>query len=171
MTVPPVGAAPGDAAADAPPFTIPELARGVRALGGAGDPLARACLTPLLAMRRTLVGVADPARQLALADAAMLRRVLWRAISQLAAERAPEGGARQRAEEARLEEAAAPLLQALGRLAAAAAALETALHQALDPAPDGSRPGRAAVAGAWTAWVTALQGVFRTAGELRDEGG
>ncbi len=160
MTGAPVAPEGGRADGHRAPFTIPELARGVRALGGAGDPLAQACLAPLLAARRTLVGVTDPRRQLVLCDPSTLRRAVGAAIAALAAQRAPDDGAWRRAEEARLEEAAAPLLAALRRLAATAAALRTVLD-----APEPPRgPGEP---DAWHQWVGAVQGVLRAAGELR----
>jgi hypothetical protein len=136
-------------------YGIPELTRGVRALGGAGDPVARACLLPLLAVRRALVGVTDPARQVALCRAAELRRQVEAALATLAAARAPDEPPRRRAEEARLEDAAAPVFRALEQLQVAATDLEAALR----------RPDAGAVAAAWTRWVEALQGAFRAAGD------
>ncbi len=142
------------------PFAIPELARGVRALGTPGDPahgiaVAHACLAPLLAVRRALVGVTDPARQLLVGDVAALRGEVEAALAALAAARAPDDAPRRRAEEARLEDAAAPVFRALDRLQVAATDLEAALR----------RPDSGVVAAAWTRWVEALQGAFRAAGE------
>ncbi len=139
-----------------PRYGIPELTRGVRALGGAGNPLAQACLMPLLAVRRALVGVTDPARQVALGNVAALRRQVEGALAALAAARAPDDAPRRRAEEARLEEAAAPVFRALDQLQVAATDLEAALR----------RPGTGPVAAAWARWVDALQGAFRAAGEV-----
>ncbi len=143
------------------PFAIPELVRGVRALGAPGDAahgtaVAHACLTPLLAVRRALVGVTDPARQVALGNVAALRRQVEAALAALAASRASDDAPRRRAEEARLEDAAAPVFRALDQLQVAATDLEAALR----------RPDSGAVAAAWTRWVEALQGAFRAAGEV-----
>ncbi len=142
------------------PFAIPELARGVRALGTPGDPahdiaVAYACLAPLLAVRRALVGVTDPARQVVVGNVPALRGQVEAALAALAAARAPDDAPRRRAEEARLEDAAAPLFRALDQLQVAATDLEAALR----------RPGAGVVAVAWTRWVEALQGAFRAAGE------
>lgn len=143
------------------PFAIPELVRGVRALGAPGDAapgtaVAHACLAPLLAVRRALVGVTDPARQLVMGDVPALRRQVEGALAALAAARAPDDAPRRRAEEARLEEAAAPLWRALDQLQVAATDLEAALR----------RPGTGPVTAAWARWVDALQGAFRAAGEV-----
>lgn len=154
-------AVPGGGGADAR-YAIPELARGVRALGGAGDPLAQACLAPLLAARRALVGETDPARQLALCDPDRLTHAVREAIAALATTRVPDEGPGNgrgegpawRAEEARLEEGAQPLFRALDRLRTASRALAAALEGA-----------PAAVPAAWARWLEALQGAFRAAGE------
>jgi len=89
---------------------MPELTRGLKSLGSSrGTPVAAhdRWFAPLLAARRSVEGVSDPARQVMLLDAATLTSEIERAISEIAATRASGDAAEQRAVEAALEEEAA----------------------------------------------------------------
>ncbi len=131
---------------------MPELTRGLVALGSLrGSPGAShdSWFAPLLTARRSVEGVSDPLRQLTLVDAAQLERAFEGVIAQLAAVKAPTDQAMQRAIEARLEEAAVPLFQALTRLALSADSLRgSALDTRLAD---------------WRKWVAALREVFKAA--------
>jgi hypothetical protein len=98
---------------------MPEVTRGLRSLGSLrGSPGAAhdRWFAPLLAARRSVVGVVDPERHLEAFDAARLRGEFERAVEEIAATNAPEGGAHRRALEAALEEEAEPVLAAIVRL-------------------------------------------------------
>jgi hypothetical protein len=133
---------------------MPELTRGLRSLGsvrGTPGPAHDRWFAPMLAPRRAVVDVHDPVRQLALFDVQKLLRELDRAIAEIAAVNAPEGGARRRALEAALEEEAEPLFVVLERLGERA--------QALQESPIDQRLAE------WRRWVRALHQVFSAADE------
>jgi hypothetical protein len=103
---------------------MPELTRGLRSLGAVrGTDALQAThdrwFAPLLAARRAVADVSDPTRQAALLDGRALLRDLERAISEIAATRAPGSPAEQRALEAAMEDEAEPLFAALTRMAVA----------------------------------------------------
>lgn len=129
--------------------TMPELTRGLRALGSRRGALGNshdAWFAPLLAARRSIAGVSDPLRQVALVDSANLAASMRKTIAQLAAIQAPTEAAAQRAIEAVLEEAAEPLFVAIARLELAADALRgSALDTRLSD---------------WRRWVEAFREVF-----------
>lgn len=128
---------------------VPELTRGLRALGSLrGTPGAShdAWFAPLLTARRAVEGVSDPLRQVELFDAAELSTSMTRVISELAAIQAPTEAPAQRAIEAVLEEAAAPMFVALTRMALAADVLRGG-------APDTRLAD-------WRRWTEAMQEVF-----------
>lgn len=133
---------------------IPELTRGLRALGSLrGLPGAShdAWFAPLLSARRAVEGVSDPLRQLELLHAPRLAETMTKVISALAAIQAPVDAPAQRAIEAVLEEEAAPLFIALQRMAFAA---DTLRGSALDT--------RLAD---WRAWIETVRLVFVAADE------
>lgn len=106
--------------------TIPELTRALRALGsrrGLPGTSHDAWFAPLLSARRSLEGVTDPLRQVAMLDAPQLSQTMATVITQLAVIQAPTDAAAQRAIEAILEEAAEPMFEAIERMAIAADAL------------------------------------------------
>ena len=99
--------------------SMPEVTRGLRSLGSLrGSPGAAhdRWFAPLLSARRSVVGVVDPVRHLDAFDAGKLRAELERAVQEIAAVNAPEGGAHLRALEAALEEELEPVLAAVVRL-------------------------------------------------------
>lgn len=131
---------------------MPELTRGLRSLGslrGAPGAAHDAWFAPLLAARRSVEGVSDPQRQLALLDAGALARGMETAMGEIAALVRPEHAASQRAIEAAIEEAAEPLVVALDRLAVAGDTLR------------GSAPDTVLVD--WRRWVGALREVYAEA--------
>lgn len=133
---------------------MPELTRGLRSLGslrGAPGPAHDAWFAPLLAARRSVEGVSDPQRQLALLDAGALARGMEAAMGEIAALVRPGNAAAQRAIEAAIEEAAEPLVVALDRLAGAGDRLR------------GSSPDTVLVD--WRRWVGALREVYAAADE------
>jgi len=129
--------------------TMPEITRGLRALGSRRGALGNAhdaWFAPFLAARRSVVGISDPLRQVALVDSAHLAGAMRRTIAQLAAVHSPTEPAAQRAIEAVLEEAAEPVFVAIARLELAADALRgSALDTRLAD---------------WRRWVEAMRGVF-----------
>ncbi len=128
---------------------MPELTRGLRAFGSLrGSPGAShdAWFAPLLTARRAVEGISDPLRQVALFDAAELSTSMTRVISELAAIQAPTEPPAQRAVEAVLEEAAAPMFTAIARLALAADTLRSS-------APDTRLAD-------WRRWTSAMHEVF-----------
>jgi hypothetical protein len=134
--------------------TIPELTRGLRALGSRrGTPGAAhdAWFAPLLDVRRAVNGVSDARRQLALVDAGAMAARMQRAMGELAALRAPNDAARQRAIEAAIEEESQGMFEALDRLALTGEALR------------GSAPDTLLLD--WRRWIGALQEVFVAADE------
>ena len=134
--------------------TMPELTRGLRALGSLrGTPGAAhdAWFAPLLAARRAVHGVTDAKRQLALIDAGELARAMERAMQELAALTAPGDAARQRAIEAALEEESQGMFLAFARLALSADTLSGSASDTLFVD--------------WRRWVGALQDVFTAADE------
>ena len=102
---------------------MPEITRDLRALGTAAfaDPadatLHDAWFGPFLDARRAAQSVTDPARQVALADAPALARRMDDVIARLAATHADGAPPRERAIAARLEDATAPVHDALAELA------------------------------------------------------
>lgn len=107
---------------------VPELLRSVRYFGALEAPpgiqLAHdRWFAPLLAARRALEGVSDPLRQVALCDADTLATGIRQSCEWLAAREVPEGGARQRALAAQLEEAALETITAVASMGLAADAL------------------------------------------------
>jgi hypothetical protein len=134
--------------------TMPELTRGLRALGSRrGTPGAAhdAWFAPLLAVRRAVNGVSDARRQLALVDAGALSANMLRAMTELAALTAPGDKSRQRAIEAAMEEESHGMFEALNRLGLTGEALRgTAADTLLLD---------------WRRWAGALQEVFVAADE------
>ncbi len=134
--------------------TMPELMRGLRSLGsrrGAPGAAHDAWFAPLLNARRTVEGVSDPQRQLALLDAAGIARAMEAALAEIAALERPGNAAAQRAVEAALEEAAEGLFIALERLGLAGERLR------------GSSPDT--VLADWRRWIGALREVYAAADE------
>ena len=134
--------------------TMPELTRGLRALGSLrGSPGAAhdAWFAPFMAARRSAEGVSDPLRQVELIDATRMARSLQLMIAELAAIRAPTDAPMQRAIEAVLEEEAEPLSAAITRMGIAADALRGSATDTrlLD----------------WRRWVETLRLVFVAADE------
>lgn len=132
--------------------TMPEVTRGLRALGSRRGPLGAkhdAWFAPLLNARRAVAGVSDALRQAALLDAHHLAGAMRTVMTELAVIQAPSDAAVQRAIEAVLEEEAEPLFSALARLAVEAAALQGgALDTRLRD---------------WRSWVDALRAVYEAA--------
>jgi len=133
---------------------MPELTRGLKSLGSSrGTPVAAhdRWFAPLLAARRSVEGVSDPARQVLLLDAATLTKEIERAIAEIAASAAPGDPAEQRAVEAALEEEAASLFTAIGIMGLAGDALR-----------GGALDTRIAD---WRQWVETVRAVFAAADE------
>jgi len=131
---------------------MPELTRGLKSLGSSrGMPVAAhdRWFAPLLAARRTAEGVSDPARQVMLLDAATLTKDIERAIAEMAATKAPDDPAEQRAVEAALEEEAAPVFTAIESMGLAG-----------DAVRGGALDTRIAD---WRHWVETVRGVFAAA--------
>lgn len=134
--------------------TMPELTRGLRALGSRRGTLGSAhdaWFAPLLSARRSVEGITDPIGQLALMNAGRLAESMTKVIASLAAVRAPIDAPLQRAIEAGLEEHAAPLFTALARMAIAANALEASASDTLLLE--------------WRRWVVTVREVFAAADE------
>lgn len=132
--------------------SMPELTRSLRAFGSAvGENEAQhdRWFAPLLGLRRALVGVSDPLRQVALFDADALSAELTRALLELAAQRTGGDAARSRALEAVFEEETEQVRIALARAALAASALEGS-------APDSRLAD-------WRRWVEALRELYERA--------
>lgn len=133
---------------------MPELTRGLKSLGSArGTPAAAhdRWFAPLMAARRSVEGVSDPARQVMLLSAATLATEIERAISEIAATKAPGDVAEQRAIEAALEEEAEALFAAIGVMGLAGDALR-----------GGALDTRIAD---WRRWVETVRAVFAAADE------
>lgn len=135
---------------------MPELTRGLRHLGAVrGTATLQAAhdrwFAPLLAARRAVADVSDPARQVALMDAAKLSEAMSRVINEIAATAAPSDAAERRALEAALEEEAEALFTALTRARIAADAMS-----------GGAEDTRLAD---WRRWVEAMRTVFAEADE------
>lgn len=133
---------------------IPELTRGLKALGSArGTPAAahERWFAPLLAARRSVEGVSDPARQVMLLDAGALAGECARALTDMAVAAAPGEPAAQRAIEAALEEEAAPVFAAIDIMGVAGDALR-----------GGALDTRIAD---WRRWVETVRAVFAAADE------
>lgn len=131
---------------------MPELTRSLRAFGSAvGDNEAQhdRWFAPLLTLRRTLVGVSDPLRQVALFNADELNAELNRSLVELAAQRAGGDAARGRALEAVFEEETEPVRVSLARAGLAASALEGS-------APDSRLAD-------WRRWVDSLRELYERA--------
>lgn len=134
--------------------TMPELTRGLKSLGSSrGTPVEAhdRWFAPLLAARRSVVGVSDPARQVMLLDAAQLTQEIERAIAEIAATHAPGDAAEQRAVEAALEEEAESVFRAIGIMGLAGDALR-----------GGALDTRIAD---WRRWVETVRAVFAAADE------
>ncbi|MDQ6611512.1 MAG: hypothetical protein M3Y64_03685 [Gemmatimonadota bacterium] len=129
--------------------TLPELTRGLRALGsqrGAPGPAHDKWFAPLLDARRAVAGVSDAVRQVALIDAARIAENMQRTITELAREQSPNHAAMERAIEAALLEESEATFVALARLALAADVLrESTLDTRLAD---------------WRRWVSVLREVF-----------
>jgi hypothetical protein len=130
---------------------MPELTRGLRGLGAVRADRARQgahdrWFAPLLAARRAVQDISDPARQVALMDGATLADDMLRAISEIAASVAPTDIAEQRAMDAAIEDEAAALFLALRTMAIAGDAVH---HGATDT--------RFAD---WRRWVETVRAVF-----------
>jgi hypothetical protein len=133
---------------------MPELTRGLKSLGSArGTPAAAhdRWFAPLLAARRSVEGVSDPARQVMLLDAAQLTKEIERAIAEIAAAQAPGDAAEQRAVEAALEEEAEGVFTAI-----------TLMGLAGDALRGGALDTRIAD---WRRWVDTVRAVFAAADE------
>ena len=131
---------------------MPELTRGLKSLGSSrGTPVVAhdRWFAPLLAARRAVEGVSDPARQVMLLDAATLTKSVERAIADIAATTAPGDPAEQRAVEAALEEEAASVFTAIESMGLAGDALR-----------GGALDSRIAD---WRQWVETVRGVFAAA--------
>jgi len=131
---------------------MPELTRGLKSLGASrGMPVAAhdRWFAPLLAARRSVEGVSDPARQVLLLDPATLTKDIERAIAEIAATKAPGHPAEQRAVEAALEEEAAPVFRAIESMGLAGDAVRGG---ALDTRITD-----------WRQWVETVRGVFAAA--------
>ncbi|MBL0937463.1 MAG: hypothetical protein IBJ03_01130 [Gemmatimonadaceae bacterium] len=112
---------------------MPELTRGLRDFGltrvvtqGISDPITKAhdaWFSPLLTARRAVQGVSDPLRQVELMDGASLSKQMLQVLGDLSVQLAPGKPAEQRALEAVMEDEAAPLFEALTRMAIASDAL------------------------------------------------
>lgn len=132
--------------------TMPELTRGLRALGSRRGPLGTkhdAWFAPLLNARRAVAGVSDALRQAALLNADHIAGAMRTVMTELAVIQAPADPAVQRAIEAVLEEEAEPLFSALARMAVAADALQGGAldTRLLD----------------WRRWVDTLRAVYEAA--------
>ncbi|HUF29822.1 MAG TPA: M14 family metallopeptidase [Gemmatimonadaceae bacterium] len=139
-------------ALDAHACVLPELTRGLRALGSArakADVAQGTLFGPLLAARRRAVRMTDPRDRVQALDAALLRRELARAPSVLAVARVPRAGAERRALDAALEDAISPLLAAVDALGAAATAF--------------ARAAGARRLVAWRGWTEAARATFAAA--------
>lgn len=133
---------------------MPELTRGLRAFGslrGAPGAAHDAWFAPLLNARRSVEGVSDPQRQLALLDAATLARAMEASMGEIAALERPGDLPAQRAVEAAIEEAAEGMFVSFDRLELAADTLR------------GSSPDT--VLADWRRWTRALRDVFAAADE------
>jgi hypothetical protein len=133
---------------------IPELTRGLKSLGSArGTPApAHDCwFAPLLAARRAVEGISDPARQVMLLDAGALADACARALAEIAAAAAPGEPAGQRAIEAAVEEEAEPVFAAIDMMGVAGEALR-----------GGALDTRIAD---WRRWVDTVRAVFAAADE------
>lgn len=149
---------------------MPELTRGLRSFGavhrgegrptalvtadGGGSPLQRAhdaWFAPLLAARKAVHGVSDPARQVQLMDGGALTDAMTEAAARIAATLAPGDAAEQRALEAAIEDEAAAMFAALQQLRVAG---ETVRTSDMDT--------RLAD---WRRWVEAARTVFAEADE------
>jgi hypothetical protein len=131
---------------------MPEVMRGLKSPGrsqGKAEGAHDRWFAPLLAVRRLVEGVSDPVRQVQLLDAGTLTLELERAIGEIAAIAAPGGAAEQRAVEAVLEEAAAPLFLAVAMMGIAG-----------DAVRGGALDTRMAD---WRQWVHTVRGVFAAA--------
>ncbi len=131
---------------------MPELTRSLRAFGtavGENEAQHDRWFAPLLTLRRALVGVSDPLRQVALFDADHLSAELNRAIVELAAQRTGGDPSRSRALEAVFEEETEPVRISLARAGLAASALEGS-------APDSRLAD-------WRRWVDTLRELYERA--------
>lgn len=138
---------------------VPELTRGLRALGSRRGTIGAshdAWFAPLLAARRAIEGVSDPLRQVALLNAQQLHDTMITMIADLAAIRAPGDPALRRAIEAVLEEECEPMFTALNLLAIAGDAL-------LGGAPDTRLLD-------WRRWIAMLRAVFEAADDAWGRG-
>ncbi|MEP6763375.1 MAG: hypothetical protein ABJB66_03640 [Gemmatimonadaceae bacterium] len=129
--------------------TLPELTRGLRALGsqrGSPGPAHDRWFAPLLAARRAVSGITDSARQVALIDAAQIAQSMQRTLVELAREQSPNNPPMERALEAALLEESDATFVALTRLALAADVLRVSTldTRLVD----------------WRRWVAALREVF-----------
>jgi hypothetical protein len=146
------GAAPLANALAVHACVLPELTRGLRALGSSrsrADSAQATLFAPLLAGRRRAARMRDPAGRLQALDARLIARELQNALAEIAAARVSHPGPERRALDAALEEAAAPLRAAVQALARAAEAYERA--------PD---PRRLA---SWREWTESARAAFATA--------
>ncbi len=131
---------------------LPEFTRSLRGFAGMdsiGDADHDLVFGPLLTARKAAARVSGAEGQLAAFDAPRLRGSLRDALAAMAADRFPSSAADRRALAARLEEPAAPVLQALDRVEREAALVRLA-----------STPTRRA---SWLVWVDAVRALFRGA--------
>jgi hypothetical protein len=133
---------------------MPELTRGLRAFGslrGAPGPAHDRWFAPLLEARRSVAGVSDVQRQVALVDARRIAEAMATVIARLAAEKAPKLMPMQRAIEAALAEESLPAFKALERVALCGDAVQGSAEDT-----------RIAD---WRQWVVALREAFTAADE------
>ncbi|MEA3245662.1 MAG: M14 family zinc carboxypeptidase, partial [Gemmatimonadota bacterium] len=133
-------------------YALPEFTRSLRgfaSVAGLQAPSHNLVFGPLLTARRSAMRVQAPESRAAAFDAERLRRALLDAVAAIAGERSAGDAPTGRALAARLEEAAAPALAALGALDARAREVKAA-------AP-------AVPAETWNAWCAAVQRVFDAA--------
>ena len=131
---------------------FPELTRGLRALGshrGSPGPAHDQWFAPLLGALRSVSGISDPTRQVALIDAAQITENMQRTLVELAREQSPNNPPMERALEAALLEESDATFVALTRLALAADVLRVSTldTRLVD----------------WRRWVAALREAFAAA--------
>ncbi len=149
--VPPTHAA-GATPAERAPYDMPEFTRSLRGFASVAGLQSRShalVFGPLLAARRSAMRVQAAQSRASAFDAARLRKSLDDAIAAISAESAEGDGPTERALTARLEEAAAPVFEALDSLRARA--------------DDVKRAAPAVPAAQWDAWCRAVQHLFDAA--------
>lgn len=132
---------------------LPELARGLRALGsardGRGGPMQSQFFHALIEARRRAADARTPAARVSAFDVADLSKALERFLDRLLAEWPDKRDSVKRALRAELKERVAPYSAALARLGHMSAAVLEA--------------GEATRLSAWRAWTAQLVGTFQAA--------